>query len=90
MRQMTLSNRADPAAFEDEAELITDLITDRTMKTEPFTAAHEVTRIGSEGYTVETCLVGRSTIGSFLSRRCGGQASKSAAPAEIGSVPCSK
>jgi len=58
MRQGTLSNRANPTTFEDEAELITDLITDSTMKTEPFTAAHEVTRIGSEGYTVETWLEG--------------------------------
>jgi len=73
MRQGTLSNRANPTTFEDEAELITDLITDRTMKTEPFTAAHEVTRIGSEGYTVETCLVGRSTIGSFYQGDVGGK-----------------
>ena len=57
--------RADPTAFEDEVELVPNLVTDSTMETEPFTAAHEVTRIGSEGDTVETCLVGRSTIGSF-------------------------
>ncbi len=41
MRQGTLSNRANSTTFEDEAELITDLITDGTMKTEPFPAAHE-------------------------------------------------
>ena len=58
MRQMTLSNRADPAAFEDEAELIPNPVTDSTMETEPFTAAHEVTRIGSEGYSGETWLEG--------------------------------
>ena len=58
MRQRTLGNRANPTTFEDEAELITDLVTDGTMKTEPFTAVHEVTRIGSEGYTVETWLEG--------------------------------
>ena len=58
MRQRMLGNRANPTTFEDEAELITDLITDRTMKTEPFTAAHEVTRIGSERYAVETWLEG--------------------------------
>ena len=58
MRQRTLSNRANPATFENEAELITDLITDSTMKTEPFTAVHEVTSIGSERYTVETWLEG--------------------------------
>ena len=90
MRQRTLSNRANPTTFEDEAELITDLVTDGTMKTEPFTAVHEVTRIGSEGYTVETWLEGCHDR-QFLSTRCGGQASKSAALAdEIGSVPCSK
>ena len=58
MRQGTLSNRANPTTFEDEAELITDLVTGGTMKTKPFTAVHEVTRIGSEGYTVETWLEG--------------------------------
>ena len=44
MRQRTLGNRANPTTFEDEAELITDLVTDGTMKTVPFTAVHEVTR----------------------------------------------
>ena len=58
MRQRTLGNRANPTTFEDEAELITDLVTDGTMKTVPFTAVHEVTRISSEGYTVETWLEG--------------------------------
>ena len=58
MRLRTLGDRANPAALEDEAELITDLVTDGTMKTVPFTAVHEVTRIGSEGYTVEAWLEG--------------------------------
>ena len=57
-RQKTLSNRADPTAFEDEVELVPNLVTDSTMETEPFTAAHEVTRIGSEGYSGETWLEG--------------------------------
>ena len=52
MRQGTLSNRANPTTFEDEAELITDLITDSTMKTEPFAAVYKVTTVGSKGYTV--------------------------------------
>ena len=51
MRPRTFSDRADPAAFEDEAELVpNNLVTDSTMEAEPFTAAHEVTRIGSKGY----------------------------------------
>ena len=58
MRQRTLGNRANPTTFEDEAELITDLVTDSTLETERFTAAHEVTRIGSERYAVETWLEG--------------------------------
>ena len=44
--------------MKQQAELITDLITDGTMKTEPFTAVYEVTRIGFEGYTVESWLEG--------------------------------
>ena len=57
MRQGTLSNRANPTTFEDKqsSSRTLSLTGDGTMKTEPFTAAHEVTRIGSEGYTVETC-----------------------------------
>ena len=54
MRQRTLSNRANPATFENEAELITNLIADSTMKAESFTAVYKVTSIGSERYTVET------------------------------------
>ena len=56
MRQGTLSNRANPTTFEDKqsSSRTLSLTGDGTMKTEPFTAAHEVTRIGSEGYTVET------------------------------------
>ena len=72
MRQMTLSNRADPAAFEDEAELIPNPVTDSTMETEPFTAAHEVTRIGSEGILGRD-LVGRSTIGILYQGDVGGK-----------------
>ena len=52
MRPRKFSDRADPAALEDEAELVpNNLVTDSTMEAEPFTAAHEVTRIGSKGYT---------------------------------------
>jgi len=51
MRPRTFSDRADPTAFEDEAELVPNLVTDSTMEAEPFTAAHEVTRIGSKGYS---------------------------------------
>ena len=43
-------NSADPTAFEDEAELVPNFVTDSTMEAEPFTAAHEVTRIGSKGH----------------------------------------
>ena len=51
MRARALSYRADPTAFEDEAELVpNNLVTDSTMEAEPFTAPHEVTRIGSKGY----------------------------------------
>ena len=51
MRPRTFSDRADPAAFEDEAELVpNNLVTDSTMEAEPFTAPLEVTRIGSQGY----------------------------------------
>ena len=56
MGQRTLSNRADPTAFEDEAELVPNLVTDSTMEAEPFMTAHEVTRIGSKGYSDETWL----------------------------------
>ena len=41
MRQRTLSDRANPATLKNEAELITNLITDRTMETEPSTALYE-------------------------------------------------
>jgi len=58
MRQRTLSNRANLTLLENEAELITNLITDSTMETEPFTAVYEVKSIGSERYTVETWLEG--------------------------------
>ena len=60
MRQGTLSNRANPTTFEDKqsSSRTLSLTGDGTMKTEPFTAAHEVTRIGSERYAVETWLEG--------------------------------
>ena len=56
MKPRILGYRADLTAFEDEAELVpnivtTTLVTDSTMEAEPFTAAHEVTRIGSKGYS---------------------------------------
>ena len=51
MTPRTLSDRADPTAFEDEAELVPNLVTDSTMEAEPFMTAHEVTRIGSKGYS---------------------------------------
>ena len=50
MGQRTLSNRADPTAFEDEAELVPNLVTDSTMEAEPLMAAHEVARISSKGH----------------------------------------
>ena len=50
--------KAKPSTFENEAELITSLIADSIMKTESYTAVHEVTSIGSERYTVETWLEG--------------------------------
>jgi hypothetical protein len=58
MRQRTLSDRANPATLKNEAELITNLITDSTMETLPSEAVYEVTSIGSERYTVETWLEG--------------------------------
>ena len=58
MRQRTLSNRANLTLLENEAELITNLITDSTMETLPSEAVYEVTSIGSERYTVETWLEG--------------------------------
>ena len=58
MRQRTLSNRANLTLLENEAELITNLITDSTMETEPSPVVYEVTSIGSERYTVETWLEG--------------------------------
>ena len=56
MRLRTLGNGANPTAFEDEAELITDLVADGPMKTKSFTAMYIVTRVSSEGYTVKTWL----------------------------------
>ena len=40
MRQRTLSNRANLTLLENEAELITNLITDSTMETEPSPAVY--------------------------------------------------
>ena len=56
MRLRTLGNGANPTAFKDEAELITDLVADGPMKTKSFTAMYIVTRVSSEGYTVKTWL----------------------------------
>ena len=56
MRLRTLGNGANPTAFEDEAELITDLVADGPMKTKSFTAVYIVTCVSSEGYTVKTWL----------------------------------
>ena len=56
MRLLTLGDSASSKALEDEAELITDLVTDGPMKTKSFTAVYIVTRVSSEGCTVKTWL----------------------------------
>jgi len=57
MRLLTLGDSASSKALEDEAELITDLVTDGPMKTKSFTAVYIlVTRVSSKGYTVKTWL----------------------------------
>jgi len=57
MRPRALSYQANPAALEDGAKFITDLVTDGPMKTKAFTAVYIiVTRVRSEGYTVKTWL----------------------------------
>ena len=56
MRPRALSYQADPAALEDGAKFITDLVTDGPMKTKAFTAVYIVTRVSSEGCTVKTWL----------------------------------
>ena len=56
MRLRAFGYQANPAALEDEAELITDLVADGPMKTKTFTAMYIVTRVRSERYTVKTWL----------------------------------
>ena len=54
MRPRALGYQGNPAAVEDGAKFITDLVTDGPMKTKAFTAAYIVTRVRSEGYTVKS------------------------------------
>ena len=61
MRLRAFGYQANPAALEDEAELITDRVADGPMKTKSssdksFTAVYIVTRVSSEGYTVKNWL----------------------------------
>ena len=49
MRAWTLGYGANPAAFEYEAEFISNPVTNNsTMEAEPLTAAHKEARIGSK------------------------------------------
>ena len=50
MRAWTLGYGANPAAFEYEAEFISNPVTDSTMEAEPLTATHKVARISSKGH----------------------------------------
>jgi hypothetical protein len=50
MRARTLGDCANPTALENEAEFISNLVTDSTMEAEPLMAAHEVARISSKGH----------------------------------------
>ena len=53
MRARTLGDCANPTALEDEAEFISNLVTDSSTapwRRSSFTAAYEVTRISSKGH----------------------------------------
>ena len=66
MRLRSLGYQANPAALEDEAELITDLVADGPMKTKSFTALYIVSSDARQFRGVYgQDLVGKSTIGSL-------------------------
>ena len=48
MRARTLGDCANPTALENEAEFISNLVTDSTMEAEPLTAANEVAHLSSK------------------------------------------
>ena len=50
MRARTLGDCANPTALENEAEFISNPVTDSTMEAEPLTATHKVARISSKGH----------------------------------------
>ena len=50
IRARTRGDCANPTALENEAEFISNLVTDSTMEAEPLMAAHEVARISSKGH----------------------------------------
>ena len=67
-------NSADPTAFEDEAELVPNFVTDSTMEAEPFTAAHEVPTSVPRGTRVRPdWKEAKSTIDSFYQGEVGGK-----------------
>ena len=43
---------ANAATLQNVAKLVSNLVTDSTMKTEPFAAVYKVTTVGSKRYTV--------------------------------------
>jgi hypothetical protein len=52
MRGGALCDDANTATLQNVAKLITNLVTDSTMETEPSTAVYKVTTVGSQRYTV--------------------------------------
>ena len=47
-----LCDDANAATLQNVAKLVSNLVTDSTMKTEPFAAVYKVTTVGSKRYTV--------------------------------------
>ena len=52
MRGRALCDDANATTLKNEAKLVSNLVTDSTMKTEPFAAVYKVTTVGSKRYTV--------------------------------------
>ena len=52
MRGGALCDDANAATLQNVAKLVSNLVTDSTMKTEPFAAVYKVTTVGSKRYTV--------------------------------------
>ena len=52
MRGGALCDDANAATLQNVAKLVSNLVTDSTVETEPFAAVYKVTTVGSKRYTV--------------------------------------